>query len=462
MQPGPDVWSSLAARRPAATHLPNNFELPPPPLAQLHTKFQQPFGSTGQNIPSETHTVSGTSVTSAGNLLTPPNSVPTDAAVSPSPATFGASSSSSQFPPLNATHYWPAVHTQYPPYQSVSPSSWAQTRPLFSPSSLNSIMRGTSAQGNQGELLTPGTAYEVNQLPPFTPSTLPVPGQQTLPAIPPFPHGFLYPPPFLGGQSTSPGMMMDNYGLRPLPTPTYYNSPHSSTPSQHGYQFPMGPSPTSASPPSTGNPTMLSPRSAAEEVANMSAHSLSPQSHNRSSSHYSLPAIGQHSMPTMHSPNGSLPFGTIGGNMVGQMHPHAGSPMYSSVSHQHGHREQQPQTERPFKCDQCPQSFNRNHDLKRHKRIHLAVKPFPCGHCDKSFSRKDALKVTILIMHNERVTNVVQRHILVKGCGKPQGESNSSDGKGSESPPQSRIESIHFNPQDMGHVQPSLVTKVEA
>ncbi|KAH6714322.1 hypothetical protein BKA61DRAFT_435278, partial [Leptodontidium sp. MPI-SDFR-AT-0119] len=55
-----------------------------------------------------------------------------------------------------------------------------------------------------------------------------------------------------------------------------------------------------------------------------------------------------------------------------------------------------------FKCDQCPQSFNRNRDLKRHKRIHLAVKPFPCGHCRKSFSRKDAL----------------QRHILVKGCGK--------------------------------------------
>jgi len=52
-----------------------------------------------------------------------------------------------------------------------------------------------------------------------------------------------------------------------------------------------------------------------------------------------------------------------------------------------------PNSERPFKCDQCPQSFNRNHDLKRHQRIHLAVKPFPCSECDKSFSRKDALKV---------------------------------------------------------------------
>jgi hypothetical protein len=54
--------------------------------------------------------------------------------------------------------------------------------------------------------------------------------------------------------------------------------------------------------------------------------------------------------------------------------------------------------DRPFKCDQCPQSFNRNHDLKRHKRIHLAVKPFPCPSCDKSFSRKDALKVTLPLM----------------------------------------------------------------
>ena len=63
------------------------------------------------------------------------------------------------------------------------------------------------------------------------------------------------------------------------------------------------------------------------------------------------------------------------------------------VPHMYGHPPSL-QTERPFKCDLCPQSFNRNHDLKRHKRIHLAVKPFPCSHCDKSFSRKDALKVS--------------------------------------------------------------------
>merc|ERR1711981_1109667 len=77
-----------------------------------------------------------------------------------------------------------------------------------------------------------------------------------------------------------------------------------------------------------------------------------------------------------------------------------------------------PPNDRPFKCDQCPQSFNRNHDLKRHKRIHLAVKPFPCGHCEKSFSRKDALK----------------RHILVKGCGKGPSTGAGATNGGSQSP----------------------------
>ncbi|WRT66175.1 uncharacterized protein IL334_003128 [Kwoniella shivajii] len=59
-----------------------------------------------------------------------------------------------------------------------------------------------------------------------------------------------------------------------------------------------------------------------------------------------------------------------------------------------------PLVDRPFKCDECVQSFNRNHDLKRHKRIHLDVKPFGCDKCGKTFSRKDALR----------------RHWLVKGC----------------------------------------------
>ncbi|KAK9365263.1 hypothetical protein V1509DRAFT_633649 [Lipomyces kononenkoae] len=84
-------------------------------------------------------------------------------------------------------------------------------------------------------------------------------------------------------------------------------------------------------------------------------------------------------------------------------------PLHQHIPQQQPH--QVPPQERPFKCDQCPQSFNRNHDLKRHKRIHLDVKPFPCPNCDKTFSRKDALK----------------RHTLVKGCGgNNDGSSNSN------------------------------------
>lgn len=107
------------------------------------------------------------------------------------------------------------------------------------------------------------------------------------------------------------------------------------------------------------------------------------------------------------APSHTGPRGYLGGHMSGLPMP------YNMIVHPG-----MPQQERPFKCDQCPQSFNRNHDLKRHKRIHLAVKPFPCDCCEKSFSRKDALK----------------RHRLVKGCGK--GDKTTS--RASESPTTSR------------------------
>ncbi|KAG5207316.1 Specific RNA polymerase II transcription factor [Trichophyton interdigitale] len=134
---------------------------------------------------------------------------------------------------------------------------------------------------------------------------------------------------------------------------------------------------------------------------------------------YNLPAMNGPVMSNVHHPSSQMA-------LIGSMQPnilptfnsgHAASlqQMYThqhpQAHHMHGLGPPGPQNDRPFRCDTCQQSFNRNHDLKRHKRIHLAVKPFPCNYCDKSFSRKDALK----------------RHILVKGCGKdPHSESDHS------------------------------------
>jgi uncharacterized Zn-finger protein len=103
--------------------------------------------------------------------------------------------------------------------------------------------------------------------------------------------------------------------------------------------------------------------------------------HSRPSySGYALPAMAGLIMSNLHSPENQM---ALVGGMNMQYPPYQ---MGGPGKHQQ-------QNDRPFKCDQCPQSYNRNHDLKRHKRIHLAVKPFPCGHCERSFTRKGALKV---------------------------------------------------------------------
>lgn len=48
---------------------------------------------------------------------------------------------------------------------------------------------------------------------------------------------------------------------------------------------------------------------------------------------------------------------------------------------------------RPYPCDMCALSFNRQHDLKRHKETHSGERPYTCnGGCGKTFTRKDALK----------------------------------------------------------------------
>ncbi|EGO51507.1 hypothetical protein NEUTE1DRAFT_88983 [Neurospora tetrasperma FGSC 2508] len=134
---------------------------------------------------------------------------------------------------------------------------------------------------------------------------------------------------------------------------------------------------------------------------------LSPTSYSPSTSQGNAPrALGSISssgssgsgLHNMHQPGTPLAMVGMSGMHYGTHHPMPQYHRYGAGHDQLGPR----QGDRPYKCDQCTQGFNRNHDLKRHKRIHLATKPYPCGNCEKSFSRKDALK----------------RHRLVKGCGK--------------------------------------------
>lgn len=162
---------------------------------------------------------------------------------------------------------------------------------------------------------------------------------------------------------------------RPPSTSSYYAA--SSTPQQSSFPSyaPHGTSPTS---------------SVGSRMGSISGphHSMAPPP----ASYGRTPYGYQHMPPSMNGPVMSN-IHQPGGQM--SVIPAMGMPAgYGAHPMMYGHHSQpQAQSERPFKCDQCTQSFSRNHDLKRHKRIHLAVKPFPCNYCSKSFSRKDALKV---------------------------------------------------------------------
>lgn len=205
---------------------------------------------------------------------------------------------------------------------------------------------------------------------------------------------------------------------------------HNMSPGQgtHGGGMLTGHNSTQAPPPSTA-PAPADPYSHTRASSNPSYYAVSSQA--QQSSFPSYAPHSQHSPtstgpgsrmgsissqpphPSMGPPPGSYrPYGgyqhmpqTMNGPVMSNIHQ-PGSQMavipgmgmqqaYGGHPLIYGHHSQpQQQSERPFKCDQCTQSFSRNHDLKRHKRIHLAVKPFPCNYCSKSFSRKDALKVS--------------------------------------------------------------------
>jgi hypothetical protein len=387
---------SFTARRSAASNLPN-FQLPPPDLSSIH------------KYPSYAPSTSSQSAQPISSVLTPPGGAGNDALSPLSSSVNSASSQSSAngVAPYNPTGYWPGPQQGYQfssAPQMPSPfapqnNMYGMGRQIYSPAMNYPGPRNVSSPAT-GESLPP-PPYNLD-LPPFPTAHGSSGGSGSLPTLAPQQQQSQQPSQQQQQQQQMNAMMNmqqpasqapqnsaihspDNYGGRPPPTPTYQHYAPSSTPQQSSFPAYTQPSPTQQSPVTSGPPqSRVSPVSAqhSQSMQPPPGHyqpRYNPYPHPR-------PALAGPIMSNIQSPGN--PMQMVGGmSMQGYPQQHMGH-MYG------GHPgQQQQQNDRPFKCDQCPQSFNRNHDLKRHKRIHLAVKPFPCGHCEKSFSRKDALKV---------------------------------------------------------------------
>jgi Zinc finger, C2H2 type len=393
---------SLTARRQAASNLPA-FELPPPPLSQFATNVAQKYSS----YPAPNPPQQATSAVSVGNLLTPPSNSNSDSTSPAGGVNNSSNPNNSGVLPYTPSSYWPSG-TGTTPYNTGFTPTWQgsnaffPTRGMFSPS-LGSLVRGSnnSPTAGEGQSLPPPPPYDLNVLPPFqssmsmsAPPNAAVAYQQHQQQQQAMSNVMMSAQSNTASTSQSPPIpSSDSMSQKSSSTPALYaSSQASSTPQQANFPY-GGPSPIQQSPhPASAPPvSRISPpmgQSAANNTPSQ-AHFVRPPYPS-----YSLPAMQGAIMTNVHSPGNQM---SMVGNMQHGMMPQFNSGyaanaqnMYSNQQQQH---HQSPPNDRPFKCDQCPQSFNRNHDLKRHKRIHLAVKPFPCTHCDKSFSRKDALKV---------------------------------------------------------------------
>ncbi|KAI0118404.1 hypothetical protein GGR51DRAFT_215625 [Nemania sp. FL0031] len=385
----PAATHSILARRPAAGGLPQ-FHLPPP------------------------NTSLDSQIPRVSDSISPPSS--------------SLNSSSSHSPHTSITQYsnqngWSVPNTSSYTYGSVTPGAQSTVmtsnynRHLYSPSAPGAP-GGTgqpsySARNSQSPATADGLAppYEnVNHSYPMSMSG----GATSHSSFPPQPpHSQHLQHTILSSQtsqapSSAASAPSENYSRAP-PTPGYYTA-SSSTPQQPPFPAfpPPHPSPSQLSPSTTGGPTRGIPSLSSQHHAPMGA--LPPYG-NR---HYNYPtpvsSLGSMVLSNMGNPGGQM-------HLMGAANPlstyhHAGHPLPHHGIYAGAPNSQQ---DRPYRCDICPQSFSRNHDLKRHKRIHLAIKPFPCEYCDKAFSRRDALK----------------RHRLVKGCGKQEETSPKSGNGGS-------------------------------
>ncbi|KIX10330.1 uncharacterized protein Z518_01412 [Rhinocladiella mackenziei CBS 650.93] len=392
--------SSLTQRRQAASNLPA-FELPPPTNLQFTQVSAQKFPPlSGINT---SH--AGPAPVSVGQLLTPPSNSASEASTVSSAVPAGTTPTSAAVPVLPYTPTFFNTGTAPTGYHAGFTQPWQSGNPLIPPRPMFSPMPGPSVRNSANSPTTgeasalPPPPYDLNAVPPYG-GPLPLSSPASAPNSSAQQHVLSSLQNGVRPQSKQSSATPNDGVSRPSSNPTLYTGMTSAAQHQPGYPY-------TASTPVSQSPHSHS-RSAPRISPTLHQGAVPPQPQDPfmrpPPPSYSLPAMPGPIMSNVHSPGAQM---AMVGNMQPNLLPMAFNSGYAAnapamYGQQRTNAPQQPSAhDRPFKCDQCPQSFNRNHDLKRHKRIHLAVKPFPCTHCDKSFSRKDALK----------------RHILVKGCG---------------------------------------------
>lgn len=401
----------------------------PEPLQPLSLPVQMSPRRGSYLLPTDVNESPRTDV--VGGTVIPPAELETAPVPAPVPGTTPAAAVGNQLLapyPSSAAAYWQGLDpywTATAPDEQVdvglSGLSRAEVSPPPQPSHQHQQQNQHRHQPQPGTVATEGLSTAAFDLTPFSPISLPAPSSASAvtsqqPAMPPFITSAT-PSSSTIALRQQPQPPTDSYMQHLPPRSIYSSSPQStstaSTP-QPQVTYPTYTSPVLASQP---HPQSQPAPSASAPPAQPPPP---PPQYQPPYPSYSLPAMNgpvwtNVSNPTSNQmtfvggmvPPSIVPYGPNSG-YVAQMHRFYGAnasanssaggadptavlaartgflPPASSIP-----------TDRPFRCDMCRQSFNRNHDLKRHKRIHLAVKPFPCGHCDKSFSRKDALKVCV-------------------------------------------------------------------
>jgi uncharacterized Zn-finger protein len=419
MQKNPPPFAPISpyASHPHAHHP----HAPPPASPSAAAASSQP--PSRAPVTSAPHSVSyNAPVPRTSSVLTPPSGVTSDGLSPLSSSVHTGSSQGSQGQGGLGPYYgssgagWPTQANSSYTFSSAAQSQSGLAQPQYGsrsniygqPPAMSFNGRSSQSPATTVDGLPGPPPYDQSVHQPFSGGSAPS-NPPSLPSQAPPPHGTMLnshnlassqaPPP-----ATGPAPV-DHYAhSRPPPTPAYYSpasTPHQSTFSS----YPPQPS-----------PTQHSPTTAPGQARQLPSHGL-PSGMAHPQPYRGYPSYPSHAMAGPIMSNITNP----GGQM--SLVPGMSMPGYSHMGHHmYTHGQPPPQAERPFKCDQCPQSFNRNHDLKRHKRIHLAVKPFPCTFCDKSFSRKDALKVSrsvpiSFILCRENICQDVMKRVIIQCWG---------------------------------------------